>query len=66
MPRLSLIVQRIARTAWRWLREWSGDAAYDSYVRRAARVQPGKPPLAPAEFYLEQIERRYSRPNRCC
>ena len=23
-------------------------------------------PLRPAEFYVERVNRRYSRPNRCC
>jgi uncharacterized short protein YbdD (DUF466 family) len=55
---------RLARTAWKVLREWSGDAAYDRYLRAAgAKAQA---PLAPAEFYVEQLNRRYSKPTRCC
>jgi len=55
---------RLARAAWQALREWSGDAAYDRYLRVAgAQAQV---PLAPAEFYVEQLNRRYSKPTRCC
>jgi len=50
---------------WQGLREWSGDAAYERYVKCTARDGP-KAPLSPSQFYVEQLNRRYSRPNRCC
>lgn len=49
---------------WRGLRDWCGDSAYERYVERARAG--GKRPLTPAQFYVEQLNRRYSRPNRCC
>jgi uncharacterized short protein YbdD (DUF466 family) len=54
------------RALWRGLREWCGDVAYDRYLAsRLTRETPG-PHLTRAEFYVEQANRRYSRPNRCC
>jgi hypothetical protein len=54
----------MARIFWLGLREWCGDAAYERYQRAAVRK---KAALATrGEFYVEQVERRYSRPNRCC
>lgn len=50
------------RRAWRHVREWSGDAAYETYLARARET----PPLGPAEFYLDSLRRRYRQPNRCC
>jgi len=50
---------------WQGLREWCGDAAYEKYTQCAAR-QGSEPPLTAAEFYVEQMNRKYSRPNRCC
>jgi uncharacterized short protein YbdD (DUF466 family) len=50
---------------WMGLRQWSGDAAYDRYVECTTRHGAGKP-LSEADFYVEQLNRRYSRPNRCC
>jgi hypothetical protein len=50
---------------WRGLRQWSGDSAYETYLACAER-DPALKPLSPAEFYLEQLNRKYSRPNRCC
>ena len=49
---------------WRGLRDWCGDSAYERYVERARAGVRGL--LPPAEFYVEQLNRRYSRPNRCC
>lgn len=50
---------------WQGLREWCGDAAYEKYVQCARRGGAG-PVLSPTEFYVQQMNRKYSRPNRCC
>jgi len=59
-------LRRFVRRFWRGLREWCGDAAYESYLRSKAREASGSRALSPTEFYVEQLNRRYSRPNRCC
>jgi hypothetical protein len=53
------------RTIWHGLRQWSGDAAYETYIECATRNGDERK-LSPSEFYVEQLNRRYSRPNRCC
>lgn len=50
---------------WQGLREWCGDAAYEQYVKCALRMRQENI-LSPAEFYVEQLNKKYSRPNRCC
>jgi hypothetical protein len=65
MNRALKFVGQSARAFWRGLREWSGDAAYDRYLICASRAGRSRP-LSPAEFYVEQLNRKYSRPNRCC
>jgi uncharacterized short protein YbdD (DUF466 family) len=66
MPNAAKTTSRFLRRFWRGLREWCGDAAYETYLRSKGR-QSGLPCiLSPAEFYVEQLNRRYSRPNRCC
>jgi uncharacterized short protein YbdD (DUF466 family) len=63
-------ISRAAQTAWRWLREVIGDAAYENYVRHeAARKRPSGAPeeiLTRAEFYSDSLRRKYSSINRCC
>ena len=53
------------RNFWRGLRHWCGDSAYETYLACEKRGQ-GRQVLSPAEFYVEQLNRKYSRPNRCC
>jgi len=53
------------RKVYEGVREWCGDAAYEKYAV-CVRRDGGKNPLTPTEFYVEQLNRKYSRPNRCC
>jgi uncharacterized short protein YbdD (DUF466 family) len=63
---LSISIKRLAAKLWLGIREWCGDSAYERYLQ-TQRNNPEKPSLlTPAEFYVEQVNRRYSRPNRCC
>ena len=57
---------RVLRAFWRGLREWCGDASYDRYLAARATRESDSCKLTRAEFYVEQANRRYSRPNRCC
>ena len=57
---------RALRLFWRGLREWCGDAAYETYLRSAQKRGGIYCTLSPAEFYVEQLNRRYCKPNRCC
>jgi uncharacterized short protein YbdD (DUF466 family) len=57
------IGRRGLRSFWRGLREWCGDSAYERYLR-AVRAKKGA--LTKEQFYVDQLNRRYSRPNRCC
>lgn len=51
-----------ARRLWICLRQWSGDAAYETYLSRTREA----PPLSREEFYLDSLRRKYRQPNRCC
>jgi len=58
-------LRQVAREVWQGVRQWSGDSAYETYAKCAAR-RLGRVPLSREEFYVEQLNRKYSRPNRCC
>lgn len=47
---------------WSFVREWSGDAAYETYRLRTAEASP----LSRQDFWLESLQRRYDRISRCC
>jgi uncharacterized short protein YbdD (DUF466 family) len=72
---IQAIAIRIPRTMWAWLRQVTGDAAYDNYLRSMRRAAvcdwPAHPgaadaPLSRADFYLDALRRRYSTISRCC
>ena len=58
--------KRLLCRFWRGLREWCGDTAYETYLRSNAHHAGTCHPLSQTEFYVDQLNRRYSRPNRCC
>jgi hypothetical protein len=66
MLRRAKLVRGSLRRFWRGLREWCGDAAYERYLcAKGGQGAEGRK-LSPEQFYVEQVNRRYSRPNRCC
>ena len=57
-------VMKLLERFWNYLREVSGE---NDYARYCAHVQSsGGQPVSPRAFYLGQLERKTSRPNRCC
>jgi uncharacterized short protein YbdD (DUF466 family) len=66
MRRASRITSRFLRRFWRGLREWCGDSAYERYLRSTSAKSGTCHTLTPEEFYVERLNRNYSRPNRCC
>jgi uncharacterized short protein YbdD (DUF466 family) len=66
MRRAAENVRQLAHRFWSGVREWCGDAGYERYLRSSAVKGDGCPRLTPQEFYVQQLNRRYSRPNRCC
>jgi uncharacterized short protein YbdD (DUF466 family) len=66
MPRIITKSSTIIHQFWRGLRDWCGDSAYERYARATRRNADPKSVLSPKDFYVDQLNRRYSRPNRCC
>jgi uncharacterized short protein YbdD (DUF466 family) len=62
-------MSRALKAAWWWLRQVSGDAAYETYlyhVRASEDASERVRVLSRQEFYLEIVCRRYNSPSRCC
>lgn len=51
---------------WHGIREWCGDAAYEKYVSSCAKQRCENELLSREEFYVQQLQRKYSRISRCC
>lgn len=64
-------VGKILGRAWWWVRQVSGDAAYENYLAWAARSagcqdERHNRVVSREDFYLESLRRRYSGVSRCC
>lgn len=70
IPNLRFDIGRALRGAWWWLRQVTGDAAYENYLRaartRASRSHAGPRILSREEFYLDTLRRCYTGVTRCC
>jgi uncharacterized short protein YbdD (DUF466 family) len=63
---LSQRMWSVAARVWLGIREWCGDAAYDRYLKSQTRTTCTAALLTREQFYVEQLQKRYSRASRCC
>jgi uncharacterized short protein YbdD (DUF466 family) len=70
MRRITHSAKFLVRQVWWALRQIFGDAAYENYLQSVRRNASGAgnivAPLSRDEFYLDSLQRRYSKINRCC
>jgi len=59
-------IGKASARVWLGIREWCGDAAYERYLEAHAKHQCGATALSREDFYVEQLQKRYSRVSRCC
>ena len=52
--------------AWRYLKEISGENAYDHYLAVHNSTHPGKSPMSRAEFYRRRQDELYNNPGSRC
>jgi uncharacterized short protein YbdD (DUF466 family) len=54
------------RRAWRYLREVSGDDAYERYLAHHRERHPGVPPLTREQYFRRRQDEKWSKISRCC
>jgi uncharacterized short protein YbdD (DUF466 family) len=54
------------RYAWDYLKEISGENAYDRYLAVHASTHPGKPAMSRGEFYRVRQDEKYANPGSRC
>ncbi len=59
-------IRKSAARVWLGVREWCGDTAYERYLKAHAKHQCSAAALSREDFYVEQLQKRYSRVSRCC
>jgi len=51
---------------WHFVRQVSGDDAYERYLEHTLREHPDRPPMRRNEYYRFRTEQKWSRITRCC
>lgn len=59
-------VLRPVSYAWGYLKEISGENAYDHYLERHRATHPGKQPIGRGEFYRRRQDEKYISPGSRC
>ncbi|MEX0958556.1 MAG: YbdD/YjiX family protein [Burkholderiales bacterium] len=59
-------VRAAARQAWHFVREVSGDDAYERYLQHHSRAHPGERPMNRKEYIRFRDEQKWNRISRCC
>jgi uncharacterized short protein YbdD (DUF466 family) len=58
-------VLRAIKYPWEYLKEISGEKAYDRYLAVHA-THPDRPPLGRGEFYRQRQDEKYNNPGSRC
>jgi len=59
-------VWRLLCTVWRFLREASGDDAYERYLEHLALAHPDRRAMSRSEYFRFCQDQKWSRISRCC
>ncbi|MBP1595904.1 MAG: putative Selenoprotein [Acidobacteria bacterium] len=57
---------RFLRTVWKALAELAGESQYSRYCAHLRTHHPERAVPSAKDFFLQRLEEKYKRPNRCC
>jgi len=57
---------RLLRTGWYFIRQVTGDDAYERYREHLQRAHPGQTAMTRGEYYRSRTEQKWTRITRCC
>lgn len=57
---------RMIWVAWHFVRQVSGDDAYERYLEHMLREHPDQPAMRRNEYYRLRTEEKWKRITRCC
>ena len=59
-------IWRVVWVVWNFLRQASGDDAYERYLDHMVRAHPGQAAMSRGEYYRFRTEQKWNRITRCC
>ena len=66
MSAVAGFIGRVLSAAWRYLREVSGDDAYERYLAHHTTHHAGETPLTSKEYFAERQRQKWTGVTRCC
>ena len=51
---------------WRYLRQVTGDDAYERYIAHQKLAHAGEPPLTRQAYFKRRQDEKWSKVSRCC
>ena len=57
---------RLLCSGWYFVRQVSGDDAYERYREHMLQAHAGEPAMTRSEYYRARTEQKWSRLTRCC
>lgn len=59
-------LKRRLNLLWHYLRQVTGDDAFERYIAHRKRSHAGEPPLTRQQFFKLKQEEKWSKVSRCC
>ena len=54
------------KRAWRYLREVTGDDAYERHLAHHTQSHPDQQPLTREQYFRQRQDEKWSKISRCC
>ncbi len=54
------------KNLWHYLRQVTGDDAYERYIAHQNLAHFGEPPLTRQQFFKQRQDEKWSKVSRCC
>jgi uncharacterized short protein YbdD (DUF466 family) len=51
---------------WQYLRQVSGDDAYERYLAHHRQAHPGASPMTQEEYFRKRQDEKWNKVSRCC
>ena len=59
-------LKEVAAGLWRYVRQVTGDDAYERYVAHHHLAHAGEAPLTQREYFKKRQDEKWSKVTRCC
>jgi uncharacterized short protein YbdD (DUF466 family) len=63
---MTRLLRRLSASGWRFVREVTGDDAYERYLAHQQRAHPDELPMSRDQYYRFRLDQKWSKVSRCC